>query len=102
MSDVSTKLFSNQGITSSTRYIHTPGEFASENLLYVQEVGTLRSLRPHKSSREGLESILFMVIKCGEGFVRVEGREYELKEGDCVLVNCINKYEHESSESNPW
>ncbi len=102
MSDISTKLFSNQGITSSTRYIHTPGEFASENLLYVQEVGTLRSLRPHKSSREGLESILFMVIKSGEGFVRIEGREYGLKEGDCVLINCMKKYEHESSENNPW
>ena len=51
MSDISTKLFSNQGITVSTRYIHTPGEFASANLLYVQEVGTLKSLRPHKSTR---------------------------------------------------
>ncbi len=102
MSDISTKLFSNQGITSSTRFIHTPGEFASSNLLYVQEVGTLRSLRPHKSSREGLESVLFMVIKSGEGAVRVSGREYALKEGDCVLINCMNKYEHESSENNPW
>ena len=102
MSDISTKLFSNQGITSSTRFIHTPGDFASSNLLYVQEVGTLRSLRPHKSSREGLESVLFMVIKSGEGAVRVSGREYALKEGDCVLINCMNKYEHESSENNPW
>ena len=102
MSDISTKLFSNQGITSSTRFIHTPGDFASSNLLYVQEVGTLKSLRPHKSSREGLESVLFMVIKSGEGAVRVSGREYALKEGDCVLINCMNKYEHESSENNPW
>ena len=102
MSDISTKLFSNQGITSSTRYIHTPGDFASANLLYVQEVGTLKSLRPHKSSREGLESILFMVIKSGEGFVRIKGREYGLKEDDCVLINCMDSYEHESSESNPW
>ena len=102
MSDISTKYFSNQGITSSTRYIHTPGEFASSNLLYVQEVGKLKSLRPHKSSREGLKSILFMVIRSGEGFVRTLGREYSLKEGDCVLINCNNQYEHESSETNPW
>ena len=102
MSDISTRFFSNQGITSSTRYIHTPGEFASSNLMYVQEVGKLKSLRPHKSSREGLKSILFMVIRSGEGFVRTLGREYSLKEGDCVLINCNNLYEHESSESNPW
>lgn len=102
MSDTSAKLFSNQGITSSTRYIHTAGEFAYSNLLYVQEVGTLKSLRPHKSIREGLESFLFMIIKSGEGFVRVSGKEYSLKEGDCVFINCFEKYEHESSESNPW
>ena len=102
MSDISTRFFSNQGITSSTRYIHTPGEFASSNLLYVQEVGKLKSLRPHKSSREGLKSILFMVIRSGEGAVRTLGREYGLKEGDCALINCSNFYEHESSETNPW
>ncbi len=102
MSDTSTKLFSNHGITSSTRYIHTPGDFALSNLLYVQEVGTLKSLKSHKSSREGIESVLFMVIKSGEGAVRVSEKEYALKEGDCVLINCMNKYEHESSENNPW
>ena len=74
MSDISSKFFSNSGITESTRFIHTPGEFALNNLLYVQEAGVLKSLRPHKSSREGLESILFMIIKSGEVFVRVEGR----------------------------
>lgn len=102
MSDISSKFFSNSGITESTRFIHTPGEFALNNLLYVQEAGVLKSLRPHKSSREGLESILFMIIKSGEGFVRVEGREYPVKSGDCVLINCNKKYEHESSENNPW
>ena len=102
MSDTSSKFFSNSGITESTRFIHTPGEFALNNLLYVQEAGTLKSLRPHKSSREGLESILFMIIKNGEGFVRVEGREYAVKSGDCILINCGRRYEHESSENNPW
>ncbi|MCR4647540.1 MAG: AraC family transcriptional regulator [Lachnospiraceae bacterium] len=102
MSDTSSRFFSNQGITQSTRFIHTPGDFAVNNLLYVQEAGVLKSLRPHKSSREGLESILFMIIKDGDGFVRISGREYSVKSGDCVLINCMDKYEHESSENNPW
>ena len=102
MSDTSSRFFSNQGITQSTRFIHTPGDFALNNLLYVQEAGVLKSLRPHTSSREGLESILFITIKDGEGFVRVSGNEYTVKSGDCILLNCMNKYEHESSESKPW
>ncbi|SDJ26333.1 AraC-type DNA-binding protein [Lachnospiraceae bacterium G41] len=102
MSDTSSTLFSNQGITKSTRFIHTPGDFALNNLLYVQEAGVLKSLRPHTSSREGIESILFITIKDGEGLVRVSGKEYAVKSGDCILLNCMNKYEHESSESKPW
>ena len=102
MSDTSSRFFSNRGITQSTRFIHTPGDFALNNLLYVQEAGALKSLRPHTSSREGLESILFIIIKDGEGFVRVSGDEYTVKSGDCILLNCMNKYEHESSESKPW
>lgn len=102
MSDTSTKLFSNHGITASTRFIHTPGEDALSGLLYVQEVGVLKSLRPHKSSREGLDSFLFMIIRSGDGFVRIKDKEHAVKEGDCVLINCMEKYEHESSEDNPW
>lgn len=102
MSDTSSRFFSNQGITQSTRFIHTPGDFALNNLLYVQEAGVLKSLRPHTSSREGLESILFITIRDGEGFVRVSGNEYAVKSGDCILLNCMNKYEHESSENKPW
>ena len=102
MSDTSSRFFSNQGTTQSTRFIHTPGDFALNNLLYVQEAGVLKSLRPHTSSREGLESVLFITIKDGEGFVRVSGQEYTVKSGDCILLNCMEKYEHESSESKPW
>ena len=102
MSDTSSRFFSNQGTTQSTRFIHTPGDFALNNLLYVQEAGVLKSLRPHTSSREGLESVLFITIKDGEGFVRVSGTEYTVKSGDCILLNCAEKYEHESSESKPW
>ena len=44
MSNTIQTLFSASGITDSTRMIHTPGEFAKKNLLYVQEVGRLKSL----------------------------------------------------------
>ena len=54
MGDINS-LFSTTGITDSDRILHTPGEFARKNLLYVQEVGKLKSLQPHKSQRERID-----------------------------------------------
>lgn len=95
-------LFSATGITDSTRMLHTPGDFAKKNLLYVQEVGTLRSLQPHKSQRENLDSFLFMGVLDGEGTIEIKDKTYQLKRGSCVLLNCMDKYVHESSETHPW
>ncbi len=95
-------LFSNSGITDSTRMLHTPGEFAKKNLLYVQEVGTLKSLQPHKSTREGLDSFLLIGVLSGEGTVTVGNNDYHIGKGDCVFLNCMDKYVHESSEDRPW
>lgn len=102
MSNTIQTLFSASGITDSTRMIHTPGEFAKKNLLYVQEVGRLKSLQPHKSTRENLDSFLLIGLLRGEGTVTVGDKDYHVKKGDCVFLNCMEKYVHESSESNPW
>lgn len=102
MSNTIQTLFSASGITDSTRMIHTPGEFAKKNLLYVQEVGRLKSLQPHQSTRENLDSFLLIGLLRGEGTVTVGEKEYHVKKGDCVFLNCMEKYVHESSENNPW
>ena len=49
-------LFSTEGMTKSDRCLHTPGVFAKQNLLYIQEVGRLESLQPHRCIREKLDS----------------------------------------------
>ncbi len=95
-------LFSTSGITDSVRMLHTPGEFARKNLLYVQEVGRLKSLQAHKSQRENLNSYLFFGVASGEGTVFIGSDSYKVKEGDCVLINCSNYYAHESSMDKPW
>lgn len=95
-------LFATDGTTSSDRSLHTPGNFARQNLLYVQEVGRLKSLKPHRCVREDLESYLFMMVLGGRGTLAVEGREYELQVGDCALVDCREHYEHISNEEDGW
>lgn len=95
-------LFSTSGITDSVRMLHTPGEFARKNLFYVQEVGKLKSLQPHKSQRESLNSFLFLGVISGEGTIFVGEDSYKVREGDCAFINCSNYYAHESSYENQW
>lgn len=84
-------LFSTKGITDSVRILHTPGEFARKNLLYVQEVGRLKSLQPHKSQRENLNSFLFVGVTSGEGTVFAGGSSYKVGKGTapCSTVPII-------------
>ncbi len=96
------ELFGTEGMTSSDRSLHTPGNFARRNLLYVQEVGRLKSLKPHRCVREKLESYLFMIVLNGRGSLTAEGRKYELQAGDCALIDCMEHYEHISDEQDGW
>lgn len=97
------KMFASEGITKSNRMLHTPSTFAKENLLYVQEVGKLESLTPHWCERSNIESYLFLVVLDGKGVLKADGGvEYELSDGDCVLIDCHENYAHCSSQENPW
>lgn len=95
-------LFSNEGMTQSDRCLHTPSAFARQNLLYVQEVGRLQSLKPHRCIREKLDSFLFVVVLEGRGSMEIAGRHYEMETGSCALVDCMEHYEHISDGQDAW
>ncbi len=86
----------------SERILVTPSSYTKSNYLYVQEIGTLKSLEPHISRREKLESYLFFMVMEGSGTVICNGIPYQLKTGDCVWLDCLVPYSHESSIHNPW
>ena len=95
-------LFSNIGMTESDRCLHTPGGFAKKNLLYVQEVGRLQSLKPHKCIRENLDSYLIMLVLEGNGELTVNGVSHSIGAGTCAFIDCMKHYEHISDEVNAW
>lgn len=95
-------LFTNEEVTQSDRCIHTPGTFAKQNLMYVQEVGRLTSLKPHRCVRENLNSYLFLVVLDGKGSLDVKGTHYAVSQGDCALIDCMEHYEHISDEQEAW
>jgi len=82
---------------SSNRILYTPSEFAKENLYHLQEIGVLSALKPHISQRTHLTSLLFFVVTKGSGVLVYQQKKYEIKEGDCVFIDCQNPYSHESS-----
>ncbi len=88
--------------TYSNRILATPSAYAKEHYLYVQEIGTLKSLIPHTSSRKNLNSLLFFVVLEGEGYVEYEGSSHALKSGDCIWLDCSKPYSHKSSIELPW
>lgn len=95
-------LFSADTMTQSDRCLHTPGTFAKQNLLYVQEVGKLKSLQPHRCVREKLDSYLFMVVLEGGGSLDIKGIHYDISQGDCALIDCMEHYEHISEDQESW
>lgn len=88
--------------TYSNRILATASAYAKEHYLYVQEIGTLKSLIPHTSSRRNLNSLLFFVVLDGEGYVTYEGRTFPVTAGDCLWLDCSRAYSHKSSMELPW
>ncbi len=91
-------LMASGDVVTSDRIIYTPADFARTNLNHLQEVGTLTALRVHESRRSQLSSYLFFVVLRGRGTLTVEGITYEMKNGDCAFVDCMQNYKHQSSD----
>ncbi len=95
-------IYTTVAMTKSERYLHTPGSFARNNLLYVQEVGHLESLQPHRCIRENLDSFLILVVLEGKGTLTIGSREINVAKGDCAWIDCMGHYEHISDEKDAW
>ena len=93
------ELFSNNtSSVQSDRILYTPSAFARGSLLHLQEVGTLKALHTHTSTRSGLVSDLCFLVLEGEGSLTYDGRKYSLKLGDCVFIDCRKTYSHSTSD----
>lgn len=84
-------------LVSTRRILYTPSSFAKENLLHLQETGSLQATRPHTSSRSDLSSYLFFIVRSGSGKLVFEGKTYALHRGDCIFLSCLLPYSHTTS-----
>ena len=88
--------------TDSDRVLVTPSLYAKEHYLYIQEIGSLKSLTPHISKRQNLHSFLFLIVISGSGTLTYQNRCHPLRQGDCAWIDCRLPYSHESNHSSPW
>lgn len=98
---LSENLFTASPSVQSSRILYTPSPFAKASLLHLQEAGSLTAVRPHTSRREKLVSFLCFVVENGEGELDYEGKQYDLKAGDVVFIDCRKAYSH-STGQNLW
>lgn len=91
----------NSNAVTSDRLIYTASAFSRSNLLYLQEVGTLKANETHTSSRQNLASYLFFTVLSGDGELVYGGSKYVLHTGDCVFIDCRIPYSH-STYDNLW
>ncbi|MGN0584701.1 MAG: AraC family transcriptional regulator [Ruminococcus sp.] len=83
------------------RILSTPSQLARNSLFYLQEIG-MQSCEPgFVSSRDDLDSFLFMIVMSGEGVFSYNGNTYNLKPGCIVWVDCMNGYSYKSSSDRP-
>ena len=87
-----------EGLSSkSDRILYSANPFARENLFYLQETGRLTATSAHRSHRNYLDSFLFLCITNGKGHVTSENREFSLKKGDGMFIDCHHPWSHEST-----
>ena len=85
-------------IVDSNRILYTASPFARNSLLHLQEIGELKALKAHTSSRENLQSYLFFTVLEGSGSLAYRGRQYDLRAGSCVFIDCREPYSHTTDE----
>ncbi len=90
-------LFINDCVSSS-RVIYAPSSFARTSLMYLQETGLFKAIRPHVSSRRNLQSYLLLLIVEGSGWIEYEDKRYEMRKGDLALIDCKKGYSQSCSE----
>ena len=84
---------------SSKRILYTASSWAKNNLIFLQETGSLRAIKPHVSKRDNLQSYLCMMVLDGSGYIEYEGRHYEMVKGDCAFIDCMRSYSHSTGMS---
>lgn len=86
----------------SIRLILTPSQTAKNLFFYAQEAGYFKTSFPYFSERKNLDSFLILYTVSGKGFLRYEGQEYTLTEGQCFFIHCEKHHLYNTGKEEDW
>ena len=88
----------NNEFETSERILYTCSPFITQNMLYPQELGVLKSKKIHPSSHDMLQSALLFMVEKGSGELHYGDKIYSLTAGDFIFIYCTEKYLQLSSD----
>jgi AraC-like DNA-binding protein len=87
---------------ASSRLSPTPGVFARENLVYVQEAGYFETEPGYFTERDELDSLLLMLTIGGEGQLEYRGQFWPVKANDLVWIDCREHHLYRTDPNALW
>jgi AraC-like DNA-binding protein len=86
----------------SVRLVLTPGRTARAIFFYIQEAGYFKTEPPYFTERANLDSYLILYTISGKGYLTYLGKEYELTEGTCFYIHCMNYHYYKTVRNEKW
>lgn len=97
------QLWNNDNVSQdSIRLICTTSPLAKSTFFYIQEAGYIKVTNEYHTNRENLDSLLFVLVLKGKGTLTYKERQFNVSEGCCFFIDCLNTHLYESSTDDPW
>ncbi len=87
---------------ASSRLSPTPGTFARENLVYVQEAGYFETKPGYLTERRDLDSLLMILTVQGQGRLTCRGQAWPLATNCLMWIDCREAHLYESLPGVTW
>ena len=79
------------------------GQFAKDNLLYIQEAGRFSCGSQYYTKRAGLDSYLIEITLSGKGILEYCGEKFELNPGTVMFIDCRKRqYYYTDNATKKW
>lgn len=100
MADISGNLL--QVEENDYRILGTPSVVAKKTFFYLQETGHLKAAAFRNTSRQNLQSFLFIIVLEGHGTLHYENAVLDVPKGHCFFIDCRQPHSYQSDPENPW
>jgi AraC-like DNA-binding protein len=87
---------------SEVIFNYTPSLIARTAFFYLQSIGHFCCDEGYFTRREGYKSFLLIYTVSGKGYARYRSRQYELKRGQVLIMDCYDFQEYYSDKDELW